>query len=86
MSTTLIKSLLEGHRVQINSKFYLFDFGGKLTISCIDDPIYGEYEIISKNNYYYLKTNPSILEDTDEILISILLGNCENGILINNFK
>ena len=86
MTTDLIKSLLVGQSIQINNKFISFGYGGKLTITSTDEPIYGQYEIFLRENCYYLKSDPPIINDINEMPISILLGNCESGILINSFK
>lgn len=75
MTTYKIEFDFRNKMIEIESKFYRFEDGGRLTIIDGDLSTEGFYRIIQKGKRYFLVTEPEIIKGSKEIPIDLLLNN-----------
>lgn len=85
MTIQILKSLLADKSLEINGTYYRFEHGGKLILISNGVTTSNNYQIVSRNNEFYLQTDNPIIGDKKEALTSLLIGDCDNGIAISKW-
>lgn len=80
MTRDIYLQIFQDKNIEIDNNHYTFHKNFSFILNKGHDSITGIYDIIKRGDEFYLKTDPPIFNNKKELLISIILGDGDEGI------